>query len=98
MRRKKPTARNTSECESAVEVVLPWLGRNANLRLKFQLAEETALVKSRARGLYGGARWKVIVSRQIRTCRLEFLSVFIDVVSNEYNTMEMFRHEQTPEP
>jgi len=83
MRRKKPTARNTSECESAVEVVLPWLGRDANLRLKIQLAEETALVKSRARGLYGGASWKIIVSRQIRTCCLDFLSFFIDVVSHE---------------
>jgi len=89
MRRKKPTAQNTSECESAVEVVLPWLRRDANLRLKFQLAEETALVKSRARGLYGGASWKVIVSRQIRTCCLDFLSVFIDVVSNECNTTKV---------
>ena len=90
MRRKKPTARNTSECESAVEVVLPWLGRNANLRLKFQLAEETALVKSRARGLYGGASWKVIVSRKIRTCFLDYLSVFNDVVSNDYNRTKVF--------
>ena len=83
MRRKKPTARNTSECESAVGVVLPWLRRDANWRLKFQLAEETALVRSRARGLYGGASWKVIVLRQIRTCYLDFLSFFIDVVSDE---------------
>ena len=89
MRRKKPTARNTNECESAVEVVLPWLRRDANLRLKFQLAEETALVKSRARGLYGGGSWKVIVSRQVRTCWLDFLSVFIDVVSNEYRTKDI---------
>ena len=83
MRRKKPTARNTNECKSAVEVVLPWLRRGANLRLKFQLAEETALVKSRARGLYGGVSWKVIASRQTETCCLDFLLVFIDVASNE---------------
>ena len=67
------------------------------MRLKFQLAEETALVKSRARDLYGGASWKVIVSGQIRTYCLDFLSVFNDVVSNEYDTTKSFGHEQTLE-
>jgi hypothetical protein len=62
----KSTACIAEECESAVDVVLTWLSRDAKLRLGLHLQGwQTALAKSRARSMHCGARRQALFRRQI---------------------------------